>query len=132
MALKSPPPIPFSFVLDYLYPKEPRIKPMFGCYALYLDRRIVLILRKRKVHPEANGVWLATSREHHASLKKIFPRMRSIEMIGTAPTNWQLLPEKSRDFESSVIKACELVVKGDPRIGTIPKTSSPKRKAGRK
>ena len=124
MALKTQSSIPFSFVLEYLFPREPRIKPMFGCYALYLDRRIVLILRERKIHPEANGVWLATGREHHASLKKIFPSMRSIDMLGASPTNWQLLPAKSRDFEASVIKACELIVKGDPRIGKIPKSRS--------
>ena len=95
---------------------------MFGCYALYLHQKIVLILRRRKVHPEANGVWLATSQEHHASLKKLFPSMRSIAVLGDRETNWQMLPEQSDDFESSVIKACELVVNGDPRIGKIPST----------
>lgn len=124
MVRKTASPPPFSFVFDYLYPKEPRIKPMFGCYALYLDRKIVLILRKRKVHPEANGVWLATAKEHHSSLKKLFPSMRSIGLLGEQPTNWQVLPETSTDFESSVIKACELIVKGDPRIGRIPKSKS--------
>ncbi len=120
--------LPFKFVLDYLYPKEPAIKPMFGCYALYLDRKIVLVLRKRKIHPEANGVWLATSREHHDSLKRMFPSMRSIGMLGEPPTNWQVLPESSSDFESSVIKACELIVKGDPRIGRIPKSRAQRHK----
>lgn len=127
MASKSISAPPFSFVLDYLYPKEPVIKPMFGCHALYLDGKIVLVLRKRTEHSEANGVWLATSREHHESLKKLFPSMRSIAMLGEPPTNWQVLPEASSDFESSVIKACELVVKGDPRIGRIPKSRAPRR-----
>ena len=118
--MKATPRVPFGFVFEYLYPKEPRVKPMFGCHALYLGKRLVLILRKRDAHPEANGVWIATSRKHHESLRKIFPSMRSIPMLGKDPTNWQILPERSEDFESSVITACELIVKGDPRIGTIP------------
>jgi hypothetical protein len=94
---------------------------------VYSGKRLVLILRHRETHPEANGVWIATKREHHESLRKIFPSMRSIDFLGKGPTNWQVLSETSPDFESSVITACELVVKGDPRIGTIPKTKGKKK-----
>ncbi len=118
---KSSSSVPFTFVFDYLYPKEPTIKPMFGCYALYLGKKIIFILRKRNAHKNINGVWIATSREHHKSLQKLFPSMRSIDVLGREPTNWQVIPETSTDFESSVITACELVKKGDPRIGVIPK-----------
>ncbi len=113
--------LPFTFVLDYLYPHEPVIKPMFGCFALYVNKKIVLILRKRSDHKTINGVWIATNKKHHESLRNIFPKMRSVEVLGKAPTNWQVLRESSDDFEESVIKACELIVKGDKRIGTIPK-----------
>jgi hypothetical protein len=119
--------IPHNFVFEYLTPLEPKIKPMFGCHALYLGRRLVLILRHRETHPEINGVWIATKREHHESLRKLFPKMHSIEPLGKAPTNWQVLSESSTDFESSVITACELIVKGDPRIGTIPKSKGKKK-----
>jgi len=95
---------------------------MFGCHALYLGKRLVLILRHRDTHPEINGVWIATKREYHESLRKLFPSMHSIGILGKSPTNWQVLSEASPDFESSVITACELVVKGDKRIGTIPKS----------
>lgn len=125
--MKSKSQIPFRFVFDYLYPEQPRVKMMFGCYALYLGKRLVLILRHRESHPEINGVWLATSREHHPSLRKIFPSLCSIGILGKDPTNWQMIPETSHDFESSVIKACELVVKHDPRIGKIPKSRSKKK-----
>ena len=54
-------PIPFEFILDYLYPIVPVVKPMFGCYALYAGEKIILIVRERKDHIEDNGVWLATS-----------------------------------------------------------------------
>ncbi len=102
---------------------------MFGCHALYIGKRIVLILRKRDTHPETNGVWIATTRVHHASLRKLFPSMQSIAMLGKAPTNWQVLPEASEDFESGVIKACGLILKGDPRIGKIPKGKRTKSRA---
>jgi hypothetical protein len=121
-------PLPFNFVFEYLLPKEPLVKPMFGCHALYLGKKIVIILRKRGTHTGMNGVWFATSREHHGTLRKLIPSMRSIPMLGKHPTNWQMIPEKSSDFESGVITVCRLVVKGDPRIGKIP---ARKRPAGR-
>ena len=114
-------PLPFTFVFDYLYPKEPVVKPMFGCHALYLGKKIYLILRRRSTHKSINGVWIATNREHHESLRKLMPSMRSIDILGRDPTNWQVIPETSADFESSVIAACDLVKKGDPRIGVMPK-----------
>lgn len=119
----KPKKIPFEFVFDYLLPLEPVTKPMFGCLALYLGNKIVLILRERKDHPDANGVWLATSSEHHESLKQELPSMRSIYILsdGKAETNWQMLPADADDFETSVIKVCEMVKHGDKRIGKVPK-----------
>ena len=117
--------VPFSFVLDHLYPLDPLIKPMFGCYGIYIGKKMVLILRQRKSHPSINGVWIATKKEHHESLKKLFPSMKSIHVLGKGVTNWQVISEKVEDFESSVLLACEMIVKGDKRIGTVPK-SKPK------
>ena len=111
--------IPFDFVLDNLIPLSPEVKPMFGCHAVYVDEKIVFILRDREDHPEDNGVWIATSKEHHESLKKEFPSMHSIRLLGSGITNWQVLPANSDDFENSVIRACELVLKEDTRIGRI-------------
>jgi hypothetical protein len=93
---------------------------MFGCFALYLNKRLVFIVRKRKTHTDINGVWIATSRAHHRSLLNEFPSMRSISILGKDPTNWQMIPESAEDFEESTIRACTLVVKGDPRIGVVP------------
>ena len=88
----------------------------------------MLVLRNRHDHADANGVWIATKKEHHPSLKKLFPFMRSIYILsdGKAETEWQMLPLDADDFESSAIKACELILRGDERIGRIPK---PKRKS---
>ena len=115
---------PFPFILDELTPLSPRIKPMFGCYAVYVGPRIMLVLRKRKEHPGDNGVWVATSKDHHKSLRKELPGMRTIRLLGKGTTNWQVLPDGHPDFEASVMRACELIQGGDPRIGKIPKSKS--------
>jgi hypothetical protein len=111
--------IPFDFVLDRLDTAQPILRPMFGCYAIYVGKKMVLILRDRKDHPHDNGVWIATGEEHHAGLKKIFPNMRSIRLLGKKSA-WQNLPSTSDDFETSAIEACEMILKNDPRIGKIP------------
>ena len=120
--------LPFEFVLEALARANPRIKPMFGCQAIYLGEKIVLILRKRNEYEEDNGVWVATGPEHHASLRKDFPSLRSIRLLGAgATTSWQNLPCEADDFEESVTKACEFILKGDVRIGKIPKRRSKKK-----
>jgi hypothetical protein len=103
---------------------------MFGCHAIYLGEKIVLILRNKEKAKHDNGVWLATTEEHHVSLKEIFPSMRSIRILGGKTSTWQNLPAEADDFEESVITACEMVLKNDPRIGKIPKGKN--RKAIRK
>lgn len=109
--------IPFDFVLEQLYSVNVEIRPMFGCFALYVRNKIVLILRKRNTSTKDNGVWLATSKEHHASLKRAFPSMRSIKVLGGKESNWQNLPADADDFEEMAIKACEMILHGDDRIG---------------
>jgi hypothetical protein len=73
--------IPFPFILDYLLPLEPHMKPFFGCYGVYLGEQIVFILRDKDTYTECNGLWIATSREHHKSLKKIFPSLTSVSVL---------------------------------------------------
>ena len=118
--LKKRKPVPHQFVLDALAELEPFTRPMFGCLAIYVGNKIVLILRDRPVHPDDNGVWLATMREHHGSLLREFPSMRSIGLLGEDVTNWQVLPVSAPDFEQAALHACELVLAGDPRIGKVP------------
>jgi hypothetical protein len=93
---------------------------MFGCLAVYVGDKIVLILREKPGSSSDNGVWLATTVEHHESLKRDFPNMRSIEVFGKEVTGWQVLPANAPDFEEAAMRACELVIAGDPRIGKIP------------
>ena len=126
MANKKKAAIPFSFVLERLDSLDPIIRPMFGCYAIYVGKKMVLILRDREEHPYDNGVWIATTPEHHTALKKLFPSIRSIRLLGAKTTAWQNLPVSADDFESSALEACDMILKNDPRIGKIPK---PKRKS---
>lgn len=126
---------PHEFVLDALASLEPMTRMMFGCLAVYVEDKIVLILRDRHDSPDDNGVWLATTAEHHASLHREFPRMRSIRLLGRKVTHWQLLPVDAPDFEASALRACNLILASDPRIGKVPKRrliSSSRAKASKK
>jgi len=95
---------------------------MFGLWAIYVTKQIMLILRQRQDFPETNGVWIATNQEHHKSLKSDLPSLCSISIYlgGIRETEWQVLPFDADDFESSVRKVCELIKHGDHRIGRIP------------
>jgi hypothetical protein len=95
---------------------------MFGCLAVYVKDKIVVILRDRLDEPADNGIWLATSEEHHASLREDFPTMRSIGLFGHRVTQWQVLPADADDFEEAALRACDLVLARDPRIGKVPGT----------
>jgi hypothetical protein len=59
---------------------------MFGCLAIYVKDKIVLILRDKPKGTADNGVWLATTQEHHQSLRREFPKMRSIQVLGKRVT----------------------------------------------
>jgi hypothetical protein len=124
--LHKPP--PHEFVLDALAPLSPVTRNMFGCLAVYVEEKIVLILRDKPTARKDNGVWLATTAEHHDSLREDFPRMRSIGLLGKKVTNWQMLPVDAPDFEETARHACELIRTGDPRIGKVPKA---RRRLGR-
>lgn len=130
-------PIPFDFVIEELSELNITVKPMFGCHAIYIEDKIVLILRDKKDKTKRDdGVWLATVAENHESLQKEFPYMRSIELFGTPPTAWQVLPVSSSDFEDAVLHACDLIRNGDPRIGRIPqkklRKSAPRKQVAKK
>ena len=118
--LKRRKPIPHEFVLDAIASLGPYTHPMFGCLAVYVQNKIVFILRNKPASPADNGVWLATTVEHHESLRRDFPNMRSIQVLGEPVTGWQVLPADAADFEASAMRACELVLSADPRIGKVP------------
>ena len=114
--------VPYGFVLDALAQIQIRTRPMFGCLSIYVGDKIVLMLREKPKQREDNGLWLATTEEHHKSLRREFPNMRSIQLFGKEVTGWQVLPADAADFEEAAIRACELIIALDPRIGKVPKS----------
>jgi hypothetical protein len=72
-------------------------------------------------------VWLCTTEEHHESLRREFPNMRSIQAFGKKVTGWQVLPSEAPDFEEAALRACELITARDPRIGKVPGARRPSR-----
>ena len=87
---------------------------------------MIFILRQKENAVADNGVWVATTSNHHESLRKEFPSLRSIGIFGGGETGWQVLPGDADDFEESVMKACALILKQDVRIGKIPKKKKKK------
>ena len=120
LALKRRKAVPHEFVLDAIAGLSPMTRSMFGCVAVYVEDKIVLILRDKRDETADDGVWLATTKEHHESLRREFPNMRSIQILGKAVTGWQVLPSDATDFEEAALRACELIVSRDPRIGKVP------------
>jgi hypothetical protein len=78
--MKNKKALPFSFVLENLFSLYPIVKPMFGCHSVYIGDKIVLSLRDK--NDDDSGVWIATKKEYHSSLKKDLPCMRSIKIFG--------------------------------------------------
>ena len=113
--------IPHAFVVDALSAVSPVTRPMFGCLAVYVGEKIVFVLRDRADNSENNGVWLATTADHHRSLKRDFPHLRSISMLRSQVSGWQVLPADAPDFEEAALRACDLVLARDPRIGKVPR-----------
>ncbi|HEV2296947.1 MAG TPA: hypothetical protein VGR72_00335 [Candidatus Acidoferrales bacterium] len=131
-AVKQRKRVPYEFVLDALAPVSPWTRPMFGCLAVYIDDKIVLVLREKGGDKSADdGVWLATTKERHESLRREFPNMRSIKVLGKKVTGWQILAADTPDFEQAALRACELIVGRDPRIGKVPQSRRASRRTSK-
>ena len=120
---------PYQFVLDVLNDSpiaaRLRTRHMFGSLAIYVDEKIVFLLRsKQGVTGRDDGIWIATKAECIGSLKQEFPALRPIELFParskTGFSNWLNLPRDEEGFEEAALKACQLVINLDPRIGRIP------------
>jgi len=103
-AVKRRKAVPHRFVLDAIAALSPTTYPMFGCLAVYVGDKIVLILRDKRDETADNGVWLATTKDHHDSLRREFPNMRSIQVLGKGVTGWQVLPADAPDFEEAGLR----------------------------
>ena len=112
---------PFQFVLDELLPIRPAIRRMFGSTYVYLDERLLLSLRDSAKQPHYNGVWLYTEAEHVESLRREFPALprRCFWKSRKSGSGWVILASAEEGFEEHAYRACELILRGDRRVGRV-------------
>jgi hypothetical protein len=116
---------PFPFVLDALAPLHPEVRRMFSGFAVYIGDRIVCMLRDHAKSPRDNGVWLVLSERTDPAdrtLRRDFPSLRRIELLGDEIHHWLLIPSDGPAFETEALHACDLVLRRDPRIGRVPQS----------
>lgn len=98
---------------------------MFSGSAVYVGDRIVCMLRDHQKSPRDNGVWLVLSDSINPAdpeLRREFPSLRSIDLLGDKIRHWLLIPSDSSGFEKEALHACDLLLHHDPRLGRIPKS----------
>ncbi|MFC5860820.1 TfoX/Sxy family protein [Acidicapsa dinghuensis] len=123
---KSP---PYPFLTEALAPLDPEIRPMFSGYAVYIGDKIVCMLRDSAKATEDNGLWLVLSESTDPadpSLRKEFPSLRRIVLLGDKISHWLLIPADGPDFETESLHACDLIRRHDARIGRIPESRKSK------
>jgi hypothetical protein len=123
---KSP---PYPFILEALDPLHPEVRPMFSGHAVYIGDKIVAMLRDHAKSPQDNGMWLVlseTTDPASPALRKEFPSIRKIDLLGGAIRHWLILPADSPGFESESLHACDLILARDTRIGRIPESRKPR------
>lgn len=98
---------------------------MFSGFAVYVRDRIVLMLREHAKSPRDNGVWLVLADGTDPldpGLRREFPSLRSIELLGNKIRHWLLIPMDSPNFEKEALHACDLIRRRDARLGRIPQS----------
>jgi hypothetical protein len=112
---------PFPFVLEELSSIRPTIKRMFGFTSVYLEEKLLCSLRDSVKQPGSNGMWLYTTTEHVDSLGREFPDLpkRQLWRSRNGDKAWVILAARLEGFEEYAFKACELILKGDRRIGRL-------------
>ncbi len=117
--------VPHGFVLEALDGVRPEVRRMFSGYAVYVGDRIVMMLRDAVKHPEDNGVWLVLAEgtdPADAALRRELPSLRAIGVLGEKIKHWLLIPSDGEDFEKEALGACGMILRGDKRVGRVPKS----------
>lgn len=110
---------PFPYVIEELSSLRPIIKRMFGFTYIYLDHKLLLSLRESVKRPATNGIWIYTTAEHLESLAREFPDLPRRQLWRSGRNCWVVLPSRLEDFEEYALKACDLVLNGDRRVGRV-------------
>ena len=98
---------------------------MFGGFAVYVGDRLVLMLRDNAKSVRDNGLWLVLSTGTDPADVRLlgdFPSLRRIEVLGDMIRHWLLVPSDGPDFEGEALRACDLILRRDPRIGRVPES----------
>ncbi len=109
--------VPYAFILQHLYPVRPQIRKLYGCYALYYQKRLTFFLRDKQTHPEFNGVFVATQPQFFDELEEALHTSHMEFDLDGNDFSWIFLSEDLEDFEEKVKAACEMIKNGDERIG---------------
>jgi hypothetical protein len=96
-------------------------RPMFGCQAVYLFGRLVLVLAAEE--EPWNGLLVCTSREYHSTLIGECPSLQPHPVLG----KWLYLKQRDDTFEETAQQLILQVLKNDPRIGVEPGARKRKR-----
>ncbi|RXH56583.1 hypothetical protein [Granulicella sibirica] len=104
---------------------HPEVRRMFSGWAVYVGDHLFLMLLDRAKHPLDNGVWLVLSEGTDPMDKKLrqdLPSLRAIQGLGGKIGHWLLIPADGADFEKEALRACDLILSHDPRLGRIPQS----------
>jgi hypothetical protein len=123
---------PFPFILEELSPLRPTVKHMFGFISVYVEDKLLCSLRDTVKQPGSNGMWLYTTIEDVDSLAREFPDLSKRQLWRSRSGKaWIVLASRLENFEEYAFKACELILKGDQRIGRISPGSRQRRSPSR-
>ena len=113
---------PLEWLIEPLETQSTYIrKKMFGCEAVYLNGKLMLVLTASE--EPWNGVLVATSREHHPTLQADWGQLTSHPVLG----KWLYISQNNAAFESTATSIVKSILKSDSRIGVEPKPKKMKR-----
>ena len=97
-------------------------KRMFGCLAIYLHGRMVLLMAEGE--EPWNGLLVPTEHQFHDSI------MNELQDIVQHPVlkKWLYLPEDTEVFESVASGIVHAIEMNDPRFGVEPKERKPRKR----
>jgi hypothetical protein len=117
-------PIPFPFIIDELESLRPTIRNVFGFTHVYLEDKLLFSLRDAPTRPGSNGMWIYTTIEHADTLAREFSDLPRRQIWRSGKKAWIVLASRLENFEEHAFKACELILRGDQRIGRLSRRMS--------
>ena len=96
-------------------------RSMFGCLAIYLQGRMVLLMSEGE--EPWNGLLIPTEHEHHKSILNEFNDVVQHPVL----KKWLYLPEDIEDFEAVAADIVHAIEMNDARFGVEPKERKPRK-----